>query len=197
MYVWKVGLTAIRHLTGVAARALVPKHLERRLDLAQALERRPPPRPFVPRESHLLLLARLGILDLRGDGADLVVERARLLRLLGARIALRRVPVLQLPRDVEVAPDVLRRLAHGLQAVPRLAVGLHDLWYEGLQAVAGGGHAFRADGQAALDGAHVDLVRDVLHRLEARGAEPVDRRGGRGAGEAGGEGCRADVVGSL
>ena len=69
---------------------------------------------------------------------------------------------------------------------------------EGLvEAVAARGHGFGADGEPDVDAAAGDLVGDVLHGFEARGAEAVHRGGRGGVGEAGGEGGGADGVGGF
>jgi len=65
------------------------------------------------------------------------------------------------------------------------------------EAVPGGGHGLGADGDADVDGAQADLVRDVLDGLEARRAEAVYGRGARRVGDAGREGGGADEVGGF
>lgn len=140
---------------------------ERGADLLQRLEGGAPPGALVLGERDRLLLARLGVLDLDLDGHDLVVEPAGLLRDFGAAVALRRVAVLLLARDVEVVAHVLGGLAHGLHAVAALLC-LEDLVEEGLlETVAADRHALGAHGETDLDGACGDLACDVLDGLKA------------------------------
>ena len=157
---------AIGDLRRVAAGAAVAPLREGRFDLGQRLVRSAPPRTFVLGERDGLLLARLRVLDDGGDGHDLIVEPAGLLRDLGPAERLVRVPVLHLARDVEVRTDVLACLAHGLHTVARLLV-LEDLVDEGPRGLAAEAHGFRAQRQAALDGAHGDLVGDIVDGFQA------------------------------
>lgn len=190
----EVGLTAIGDLAGVAASALVAVRGKGRAHFAQALERGAPSRPLVLGERDLLLLAGLGILDRRRDRNDLIVKPARLLRPLRTLIRFRSISILRFSRDVKVVPDVLRRLSHGLQAVLGFLT-LQDLGVEGFgAAVAGVGHGLGADRDADVDASHADLVGDVLHGLQSRGAEAVDGGAGCGVGEACGQRCGADDV---
>lgn len=74
-------------------------------------------------------------------------------------------------------------------------VGVDDLVDEGAgEAVATSGHVLGTNGQTDLDGAGLNLGRNVLDGLEAGGAEAVDAAGGGGGGEARGKAGGADVV---
>ena len=65
-----------------------------------------------------------------------------------------------------------------------------------LEAVATFRHGFSADGNTAFDATITDLVRDILHSLQTRGAEAVDRGCGAGGGETGSKrGSTGDVGG--
>jgi hypothetical protein len=187
----------VGELGRVARVALIAVRQERRLDLLQALKRGAIADALVLGQRYRLALPRLRIFNNRRDGRNLVVEPARLLGYLGSSVGLRRKLVLALARDIEIVADVFRRLAHGLHAVTRLGVLQHlvDEW--AFQPIAARGHALRAQGQADLDAADGDLVGDVLHRLEPRRTEAVQRRARRRVREAGGEHGRAHIIGGL
>lgn len=120
------------------------------------------------------------------------------LSVLGSAVRLCCVTILLFTRDVEITPDVLGGLTHGLQAIAGVLVGVHDVVDEGPgQAVAASRHGFGADGDADFDGAAGDLVGDVLDGFEAGGAEAVYGGAGGGDGEAGGEESGAAVVGCF
>lgn len=188
------GRTAVGDLAGVAAGGAVAELRERRTDLVQGLGRSPVPNALVAGDSHLLDLAGLGVLDLGGDGDDFLIEPAGLLCDLRATEGLSRVGILRLARDVEVRPDVLRRLAHGLHAIRRLLV-LQHLVVERLgEAVATGRHELCAQGNADVDRAQGDLIGDVLHGLQTRRAEAVDRGATGRVRDASGQGGGADQV---
>lgn len=171
----KAKLTSIRDLAGIPTGRPVPKLRERRPDLAQRLGRGAVANTLVLGQGDLLDLAGLGVLHLGGEGDDLVVEPAGLLRLLGAAERLRGVAVLVLAGDVEVRADVLGRLAHRLHAVGSLLV-LDDLLVERpREPVAIAGHDLGAHRNADVNRAQLDLVRDVLHGFQAGRAEPVHR----------------------
>lgn len=192
-----VRLTSISNLTGITARRPVSKLRERRPDLVQRFNGSTIPNALVAGKSHGLDLPSLGILHLSRDGDDLIIEPARLLRRLGPPERLRRVRVLHLARDVEVGAHVLRRLAHGLHTVRRLLVLQHLLVERPRQPVAACRHQLRANRDAHVDRAQLDLVRDVLHRLQTRRAEPVDRRRAGCVGDPRGESGSAHEVGGF
>jgi hypothetical protein len=159
-------LTSISHLTGIATGRPVAKLRESRADLVQRFDGGTVPNALIAGKSHGLDLPSLGILHLGRDRDDLIVKPARLLRRLGPAERLRRVRVLHLARDVEVRAHVLRRLAHGLHAVRRLLVLEHLLVERLREPVAARRHQLRADSDAHVDRTQLDLVRNVLHRLE-------------------------------
>jgi len=189
-------LTPISDLAGVASGAPVAVIGEGRSDFAEAFEGGAPSRAFIFGESDLLLLARLGILERRRDRDDLVVKPTRLLRPLRTLVRFRGVPVLRFSRDVEVLPDVLRRLSHRLQAILGF-LAFHDGRVEGSGATPlfGLAHRLGANRDTDIDASHADLVGDVLHGLQSGRAEAVDGGGGGGVGEASGQRCGADHVG--
>lgn len=190
-------LTAVCDLAGVAARRRGSPLGERSAHLAEALGRRAGTDALVLGQGHLLPLS-VGALDLGRDGHNLVVEQAGLLRALSTLEALGGVLVHLLPRDVEVAADILARPAHGLHAVGGLLALGNDGFVEGLlEAVAALGHALGAAGDADLDGAVGDGVGNVGSRLQARGAEAVHGVGAGRVGEAGGEGGGTSLVRGL
>ena len=101
-------------------------------------------------------------------------------------------------RDVEVCANVLASLAHGLQAVSCILVGVNNLVDERSgESVAARAHRLCTDGKTALDRASDDLVSDVLDGLEAGAAEAIHRASSRGGWEASGKCGGADVVGGL
>lgn len=162
------GGRAVGHLAAVTAGRPVAEVWEGGADLVQSLESGAPSRSLVFGQSDLLLLAGLGVLDLDSDGGDLVLEPSGLLRRLGAAVGFGSVPVLLLARDVEVLAHVLRSLAHGLQAVGGVLVGVDDVVDEGSrQTVAAGAHVLGADCQTDLNGTGLDLGSDVLHGFES------------------------------
>jgi hypothetical protein len=167
-------LTSVRHLTGIPSRRLGSKLRESRSDLPQSLKSGSVSGPLVTVQSDGLLLARLGILDLGGDGDDLVVKPARLLGDFRPSEGLDGVFVLHLAADVEVVADILGSLAHGLQTVGGFLV-LQDLFVEGLgPAVAARAHGFGAHGHANIDRPESDLIGDVVDGFQSGGAETVD-----------------------
>lgn len=170
---------------------------EGRLDLLQALECGAGANTLVLGQGNGLDLACLRVLDLGGDGRNLIVEPACLLRNLGSPVRLSSVLVLALARDVEVLSDVFRGLAHGLHAVLRLLVLEHLIDERPFEPVAACCHALSTHGETDLDAADGDLVGNVLYGLESRGAEAVQRRAGCGVGETSGEHGGADIVGSF
>ena len=188
---------AIGDLTGVASRGPVAELRECRTDLVQRLRRRPVPDTLVAGHSHLLDLAGLGVLDLGGDGHDLLVEPAGPLRSFSATERLRRVEILRLPRNVEVRPDILRSLTHGLHAIRSLLV-LQHLVVERLgDAIAASRHELCTHGNTDIDRAQGDLVGDVLHGLQTRGAEAIDRGATGRVRDPSSQGGGADQVGGL
>ena len=184
--------TAISDLARISTGAPVAIIRECRPDLRERLKCSPPPRSLVLTQCDFFLFSTLRILDLGLDRHDLIIEPSRLLRHLRSPITLRRESILRFPRDIEVLAHILRCLPHRLHAVCRF-LGFQDGFVEGLsEAVAACGHKFCADGEAAFDAAGRDLVGDVLHGFETRGAEAVYGGGGSGVGEAGREGGGAD-----
>ena len=160
-------LTTISDLTGIPTSSPVPELRERRTNLTQRLRGSPIPNPLITSQSNLLDLPSLRILHRRLNRHDLIIKPPALLRLLSAPERLSRELVLRLARDVEVRTHVLRRLAHRLHAVGRFLVP-ENLLVEGLgDAVAVAGHQLGADGHADVDGAELDLVRDVLDGFQA------------------------------
>lgn len=196
MVLRSLALTPIGDLAGVASGAPVAVIGEGRSDFAEAFEGGAPSRAFVLGESNLLLLARLGILDRRRDRDNLIVKPTRLLRPLRTLVRFCSVSILRFSRDVEVLPDVLRRLSHRLQAVLSFLV-FHDsrVEWSGATPFFRLAHRLGANGNTDIDTSHADLVGNVLHGLQSGRAEAVDGGGGGGVGEAGGQRCGADDVG--
>ena len=190
-------LTSISNLAGIAAGRRGSPLRKRNANLGESLERSPRPDAVVLAHHDLLPLA-VRALDPGPDGCDLVVEVACLLRHLGAAEALGGVLVHLLAGDAEVAADVLARPAHGLHAVLGVLGLVGDLLVEGLlQAVSSDRHLLRADGDADLDRAARDLVRDVGRGLQAGRAEAVDAGGPGRDGETGRQGRSPELVRRL
>lgn len=188
----------IGDLTAVTASRPVTEIRESRANLVETLESGAPPGALVLGQSDILLFAGLGVLHLDGDGRDLVVEPASLLRSLRAAVRLGCVSVLLFTCDVEVGANVFRGLTHGLKAVGGVLVGVDDVVDEGAgETVAAGGHVLGAYGNTDLNGTSLDLRGDVLDSLEAGRAEAVDAAGSGGGGEAGGKAGGADVIGGF
>lgn len=94
-------------------------------------------------------LVRLGVRPLHREGHDLLVEEARLLRLLGLLVRRRGEGVLLRARDVAVLGHLLRQHAHGYLAVGRFRVALEQLGEFGDGAGAGkrvSSHSCRNEG---------------------------------------------------
>lgn len=180
-------LTSVGDLAGIATGGLVTKLRHGGSDLGQALDGGSVTWSLIFGQGDSHQLAGLGVLDLCGDGDDLVVEQAGLLGNLSSPEALDGVFILLSPRDVEVVADILRRLDHGLLAVGSFLVRL-DFGRERHGAAGGAcavGHAFAAERNADVDAAVGDLAGNVLHGLQPAGAESVDAAGCGGVGEAG------------
>lgn len=186
-------LTSIGDLAGISTGRLVTELRHGGSDLEQTLEGGSITRTLVPGQGDGLLLAGLGILDLGGDGDDLVVEPAGLLGDLGTPEALDGVFVLLSSRDVEVVADVLGGLDHGLFAVGGFLVGV-DFGGENGPVARRVRHAFAAECDADVDAAGGDLARNVLHCFEPGRAESVHGAGSRGVWEARGQHGGADFV---
>jgi hypothetical protein len=169
--------------------------LECRSDLRQTLIRRPWPDALIPRQSNLMRLSCLGILDLRLDWHDLIVDPSFLLRPLGLLIRRSRKSILTFSGHVEIASNILARLAHGLQTILGLTLAHHQLLGElETQAAATSRHKLGSDGEADVDASKMDLVGNVLDGFEAGGTEAVDGGGGGSVGEAGCERGGTDEV---
>jgi hypothetical protein len=81
-------------------------------------------------------------------------------------ITLRSIPILYLSCNIEVLAYVLGCLTHRLHAVRGLLV-LQDFGMEGfLETVTANGHHFCTHGNADLNAARCNLVRNVLCGLE-------------------------------
>lgn len=100
-------LTSVGDLAGIATGGLVTKLGHGGSDLGQAFDGGSVTWSLVFGQGDGDQLAGLGVLDLCGDGDDLVIEQAGLLGDLGSPEALDGVFVLLSPRDVEVVAYVL------------------------------------------------------------------------------------------
>lgn len=117
-----MGLTSIGDLAGIATSGLVAKLRQGGANLQQTLQGGSVSRTLILGEGDGSQLSGLGILDLGGDGHDLVLEPAGFLCHLRSAEGLDGILVLHPSRDVEVVADVFRGLDHGLCAIGRLLV---------------------------------------------------------------------------
>jgi len=187
---------AVGDLRRVPASALVAPLGESGADLAERFVSGSVSDAVVRGDCDLLLLASLGILPRGGDGDDFLVEQTRLLRALGTLVGLRRVPILRLAGNIEVIPYVLRGLSHGLHAVGGVLVSVDNgIREQGCWLVDVGAHHLNAAGNANVDAAATDLVRDVVDGKKSGGAKAVARAGGGGVWEASCDGGGAKQVG--
>lgn len=185
--------TSVSHLTGIATSGLVTKLGHGRSDLAEGFDGGAISGTLILGESDRLLFAGLGVLDLCGDGDDLVVEPSSLLSHLGTSETLVGIFVLHSSGDIEIIADVLRGLDHGLQTIRGLLVG-KDLWGKRQKLITAHGHALGAEGDSNVNATIGDLVGNVLDGLEARRAESVDAAGGGSVGESSSQHGGSDLV---
>jgi hypothetical protein len=140
-------------------------------------------------------LSRLRILDLRLDWHNLIVDPSFLLRPFGLLIRPSCKSILTFSGYVEIASNILARLAHGLQTILGLTLAHHQLLGElETQTAAASRHKLGSDGKADVDAPKMDLVGNVLDGFEAGGTEAVDGRGGGSVWEAGCERGGTDEV---
>ena len=170
---------------------------EGRSDLAELVNRRARTNPVVAIARHLNHLPIL-VLDLGGDGHDLVLEITRFLRLLGTLERLGSELVHVVPCDAKIAADVLGGPAHGLHAVHALLAVLGDLLVKRLfGCIAADRHGLGPYGNADLNVASSNGVGHIGDGFQTGGAEAVDGHGGGGIGKAGGEGGGAEPGGGF